>query len=96
LYIDPKPTAAGTVQQPLAAIPLVTDGHVVGVIAVVQLFEQKRGWAAVDEELFKLLGAQASTALIAASLYTVEDGPLAALADIQEKLRSPRPVAVPT
>lgn len=87
VYIQPDASVAGTVQQPLAAIPLIADGHVVGVIAVVQLFEQKRGWASVDEELFKLLGAQASTALIAASLYTVEDGPLAALSDIQEKLR---------
>ncbi len=96
VYMQPDATAAGTIAEPLAAIPLITDGHVVGAIALVQLLEQKRGWASVDEELFKLLGAQASTALIAASLYTVEEGPLAALSDIQEKLRSPRPVTVPT
>lgn len=93
VYIQADTSVEGSVERPLAAIPLVTDGHVVGAIAVVQLFEQKRGWASVDEELFKLLGAQASTALIAASLYTVEDGPLAALSNIHEKLHAPRPVA---
>jgi len=96
VYIEPDVSVVGSVARPLVAIPLITDGHVVGAIAVVQLFEQKRGWAPVDEELFKLLGAQASTALIAASLYPVEEGPLPALADIQEKLRNPRPATVPT
>lgn len=96
VYMQPDATVAGSIAEPLAAIPLIADGHVVGVIGVIQLLEQKRGWASVDEELFKLLGAQASTALIAASLYTVEEGPLAALSDIQEKLRSPRPVTAPT
>lgn len=96
VFVEPDATVEGTIRQPLAAIPLMADGQPVGAIAVVQLFEQKRGWASVDEELFKLLGAQASTALIAASLYTVEEGPLAALAGIQDKLRSPKSVTVPT
>lgn len=96
VFIEPDASMAGSLERPLVAIPLITDGHAVGAIAVVQLFEQKRGWAPVDVELFKLLGAQASTALIAASLYPVEEGPLPALADIQEKLRNPRSATVPT
>jgi GAF domain-containing protein len=96
VFIEPDASVDGTLERPLVAIPLITDGHAVGAIALVQLFEQKRGWAPVDEELFKLLGAQASTALIAASLYPVDEGPLPALADIQEKLRNPRPTPAQT
>lgn len=85
-YMQDDTTSGGTVDTPLAAIPLMVDGEVVGVISVVDLHEHKKKWASVDKELFRLLGVHACTALIAANLYNKEYGPMGALSGIQEKL----------
>ena len=69
----------GSVDNPLAVIPLVADGRPVGAITIVGLLVQKTGWASVDRELFNLLGAHAGTALIAANLYAASEGPVPAL-----------------
>lgn len=76
----------GTLEQPIAVVPMLADGRPVGVIAIVSLLEQKEGWDPVDRELFKLLGAQAGTALISANLYARAEGPVSALAGLAEKL----------
>jgi len=76
----------GSLSEPLAVIPLMVRDRAVGAIAIVSLFVQKDVWAAVDHELFKLLGSHAAAALIAASLYAGEDGPLPALRRVDELL----------
>jgi GAF domain-containing protein len=60
---------SGSVDTPVAVIPLAIDDQTIGAIAVVEMLAQKRGWASVDKELFQLLAGQASTALVAATLF---------------------------
>lgn len=87
--------AGGTLDDPLAVIPLLVEGKPVGAVAIVELLEQKTGWASVDKELFKLLGAHAGTALIAANQFTRASGPEQALDGLFDNLvrRSETPPA---
>ena len=82
--IDPLPETRTT--EPIAAVPLLLDGVVVAVIAVYSLLPHKRGWALVDRELFKLLSAQAASAMIGANLFATQREPLRALRDIAAHL----------
>ncbi len=81
------PLGAGSLQHPLAVLPMLVDGQTVGVIAIVQLLEQKHAWVQVDQELFHLLGSHAATALLAAHLYQKESDLLSALAGLGESLK---------
>jgi hypothetical protein len=63
---------------PAACIPLHLDERVLGVIVVYALLEHKARFVAVDRELFKLLGAHAGGVLVAANLWTAQDGRLPA------------------
>ncbi|HEX3345638.1 MAG TPA: hypothetical protein VHS09_13740, partial [Polyangiaceae bacterium] len=59
---------------PAACIPLPVEDRAVGAIVVFDLLAQKAEFVTVDRELFKLLGAHAGAALVAAYLYTSGDG----------------------
>ncbi len=78
----------GSLDDPVAVLPISVDGRAVGAIAIARLLEQKREWASVDHELFELVHAQAGVALIAANLYASQSGPSAALQGFVEKLKS--------
>lgn len=54
---------------PAACIPLQLEDRIVGVIALYSLLEHKKRFVTVDRELFKLLGAHAGGALVAAQLW---------------------------
>src|SRR5271166_674073 len=54
---------------PAACIPLQLEDRIVGVIVVYALLEHKKRFVTVDRELFKLLGAHAGGALVAAELW---------------------------
>lgn len=58
------------IDDPVAVIPLRSDGVLLGAIAIFGTLQQKREFVNVDLELFKLLGAQAAPALVNARLYT--------------------------
>lgn len=79
-------SAAGTLEDPIAVIPMLVEGQPVGAIAIVSLLGQKDGWASVDRELFQILGGQAGTALIAAHLYQPAIGPAGNLRGVRDKL----------
>lgn len=64
---DPR---QGTLEAPAACIPLRMDDQTPGIIVVFRTLEQKASFVQVDHELFKLLGAQAMSALVAARLFT--------------------------
>jgi GAF domain-containing protein len=76
----------GSFESPLAVIPLMLRDKALGAIAVATVFRQKAVWAPVDHELFKLLGSHAAAALVAANLYSSQEGPLAALQGVHELL----------
>jgi hypothetical protein len=76
----------GTLEDPVAVIPLIVQETVVGAISIVTMLEQKDRWASVDRELMKLLGAQAGVALVAANLFADVEDPVRALAGLDERL----------
>ncbi len=55
---------------PIACIPLKIKEHVIGVIAVHKLLEQKDHFSPVDYELFTLLAGHAATAIFSSRLYS--------------------------
>jgi hypothetical protein len=59
----------GTPEAPAACIPLRIAGHSVGLLVVFATLEQKPSFVDVDFELFRLLGAHAAAALVAARLF---------------------------
>jgi hypothetical protein len=61
---------------PAACIPLHIEDRAIGAIVVHGLLAQKPRFVTVDRELFKLLGAHAGAAIVAAYLYTSGDGRL--------------------
>lgn len=67
--VDGPPQPPGTLESPLAVVPLRVRERVLGAIVVASVFEQKERWAAVDHELLDLMGAQAGIALVAARLF---------------------------
>lgn len=77
----------GSLVAPLAVVPMLVEGRAVGAIAITRMLEQKTRWAPLDQELFKLIGAHAGTALIAANLYSGEMGPMPALAGFVDNLK---------
>lgn len=55
---------------PLVCIPLKIKEHVIGVIVIYCLLEQKSRFAEVDYELFTLLAGHAATAIFSSKLYS--------------------------
>jgi nitrate/nitrite-specific signal transduction histidine kinase len=61
---------AVTIDKPLAAVPLKIKEHVIGLIVIYKLLQQKDAFTAVDYELFSLLAAHAATAIFSSKLYS--------------------------
>jgi nitrate/nitrite-specific signal transduction histidine kinase len=61
---------AVTLDKPLAAVPLKIKEHVIGLIVIYKLLQQKDSFSAVDYELFSLLAAHAATAIFSSKLYS--------------------------
>ena len=61
---------------PQACIPLLFEDRAVGAIVVYSLLEQKKRFVTVDRELFKLVGAHAGGALVAAHYWGSSGGRL--------------------
>ena len=59
-----------TLERPLAAVPLKIKEHVIGLIVIYRLLQQKESFTAVDYELFSLLAAHAATAIFSSKLYS--------------------------
>jgi len=57
-----------------AVIPLKVEGRVIGVVAIFRLLPQKQALAAVDRELFALLGSHAAMALYYSGLHARSGG----------------------
>ena len=57
-------------ERPIAAVPLKIKEHVIGLIAIYKLLQQKISFTAVDYELFTLLAAHAATAIFSSKLHS--------------------------
>lgn len=82
------PLLGGTMDDPLAIVPMMVRDVCVGAIVVVSTLTQKEKWAAVDQALFEFLGSHAGTALIAANQYAAARDPRTALDGIDRHLSS--------
>ncbi|MFO0683977.1 MAG: GAF domain-containing protein [Sandaracinus sp.] len=92
--VDGPPQPPGSLESPLAVIPLRVRERVLGAIVVASVFEQKERWAAVDHELLDLMGAQAGIALVAARLFAGVADARALLPGI-DALLSPSSASIP-
>jgi len=71
-YINQDVDGGGaiSIDKPLAAVPLKIKEHVIGLIVIYKLLQQKDSFTAVDYELFSLLAAHAATAIFSSKLYS--------------------------
>ena len=58
---------------PLACIPLIFGRETIGVISILDFFEQKRSFEDIDFEFFKLLATHSASAIVAAGLMANAD-----------------------
>lgn len=68
--IDDVDAGPVSVERPIAVVPLKIKDHVIGLIAMYKLLQQKPAFTAVDFELFALLAAHAATAIFSSKLYS--------------------------
>ncbi len=64
---------------PIVCIPLKIKEHVIGVIVLYKLLEQKSRFAEVDYELFTLLAGHAATAIFSSKLYSESERKLSTI-----------------
>lgn len=69
-FIDDMEHYQKDLTSPLVCIPLKIKEHVIGVIVIYCLLEQKSRFAEVDYELFTLLAGHAATAIFSSKLYS--------------------------
>lgn len=67
--IEKGDLTSGSLENPIALVPIKMEDKVVGVFAIFATLEQKTRFLTVDFELFKLLGAHAAEALVCARLF---------------------------
>ena len=58
---------------PIACIPMVFGDETIGVISILDFFEQKKQFEAIDFEFFKLLATHSASAIVAAGLMANAD-----------------------
>lgn len=77
-YVD-HPSGELALDQPVAAVPLKIKEHVIGLISIYKLLQQKDGFTAVDYELFSLLAAHSATAIYSSKLYSQSERKLSTI-----------------
>jgi GAF domain-containing protein len=80
------PTPAA--HEPFVVVPLKVHERVVGALAIFRFLKQKRGVTDLDRELFRLLSAQAATALHGATLFAKEARRAATFEGLVDLIRS--------
>lgn len=80
---------ATSLENPLAVVPFDLAGQVVGLLSVHKLLKQKTSFSNLDFELFRLLGAQAATAITASRLHSASQRKIATLKGFIEMLKPP-------
>ena len=72
--------------KPIVAIPLKIKEHVIGVIAIYKLLQQKERFTDLDYELFTLLAGHAATAIFSSKLYSESERKLSTIQGFIELL----------
>lgn len=74
-----KPFEKFDPQIPIVCIPLKIKEHVIGVIAIYKLLQQKPKFTELDYELFTLLAGHAATAIFSSKLYSESERKLSTI-----------------
>ena len=74
-----KPFTTFDPESPLVAISLQIKEHVIGVIAIYKLLQQKERFTDLDYELFTLLAGHAATAIFSSKLYSESERKLSTI-----------------
>jgi transcriptional regulator with GAF, ATPase, and Fis domain len=72
---------------PIVCIPLKIKEHVIGVISIYSLFEQKTSFSNIDYELFNLLAGHAATAVFSSKLFTQSERKLTTIQSFLDLLK---------
>ncbi len=64
---------------PMVAIPLKIKEHVIGVIVIYKLLQQKKTFTPLDHELFTLLAGHAATAIFSSKLFSESERKLSTI-----------------
>lgn len=72
---------------PVVCIPLKIKEHVIGVISIYSLLEQKTAFSNIDYELFNLLAGHAATAVFSSKLYTQSERKLVTIQSFLDLLK---------
>jgi transcriptional regulator with GAF, ATPase, and Fis domain len=72
--------------EPMVCIPLKIKEHVIGVIVIYKLLQQKKKFSELDHELFTLLAGHAATATFASKLYSESERKLSTIQGFIELL----------
>ncbi|MBW6511946.1 MAG: GAF domain-containing protein [Desulfuromonadaceae bacterium] len=78
-FIDDMEGYDRDLEHPVVCISLKIKEHVIGVIVLYKLFEQKSRFADVDFELFTLLAGHAATAIFSSKLYSESERKLSTI-----------------
>ncbi|HBR17829.1 MAG: diguanylate phosphodiesterase [Deltaproteobacteria bacterium RIFCSPLOWO2_12_FULL_43_16] len=79
-FIDEiKPFEKFNPLSPIVCIPLKIKEHVIGVIAIYKLLQQKPKFSELDYELFTLLAGHAATAIFSSKLYSESERKLSTI-----------------
>jgi len=73
--------------EPIVCIPLKIKEHVIGLISIYSLLEQKKSFSHVDYELFNLLAGHAATAVFSSRLYTQSERKLTTIQSFLDLLK---------
>jgi hypothetical protein len=84
----------GSVDDPVAVVPLNLEQRGIAAVAILRLLPQKRAWASVDEGLFRLLSEHGARALLVAKLYGEHHEPEQALLELELHLHGKNRVEV--
>lgn len=76
---DMKPFEKFDPHIPIVCIPLKIKEHVIGVIAIYKLLQQKPKFTELDYELFTLLAGHAATAIFSSKLYSESERKLSTI-----------------
>lgn len=87
IIVEGRPLPSGTLETPVAAIPLLVQDRVVGAVLIAKLFAHKEGWAQADAQLMQLLSTRTGPTLLGAYLIRNQSDLLGTLAGLGASLR---------
>lgn len=87
LYLAQDVTSMGDDDHPIAALPLVAEDELLGLLVIYKLLIQKDSFEPIDHELFDLLAGHAAIAVRAARMHTRSERKAATLEGFLQMLK---------